>query len=428
MSRLSLRRPRPRHPRPRHPRPLHPRPRHPRPGYPALRRHGWRPVYAAFGFIGSGLVPIILPLIVVAAGHRPFRIGAIVAAQSVGTLASPFWGWLTDRSGSPRLAVSGGFLLLALGLAMLASVVRLEPLLLASFILGVGGGSCATACVLRAASDGGEHPAVGISHFQMLASAGGMIGMSAAGLLPAHVAVLLGCGVAGLAALGTGWLARAKLGVAHRTSSPGRWRPVKGRAPFLRFLIAWALFCLAVSTFSSQYPILMRRGFGISFLRSSTMLAIATLLSLPLYGASRVLVGRFGCGACLRGGFVVRSLCLAGFGILALARVHAMAALGFAALFQFVWPIIAVSGTGTALLLSTSLPGVRIGTLGAAAAISSMLGSLLSGVIADSIGYRFIAVAAALLAVLPVTVPLDIPEAPVCLPSVPSEASGPDQD
>lgn len=93
------------------------------------------------------------------------------------------------------------------------------------------------------------------------------------------------------------------------------------RSAFGTFLAAWFFFSLAVSAFSSLYPMLMQSSFGVAVSRSSTLIAIVTPLSIPLYNLAGRMVSRFGPGAMLGAGIGARAVALLGLGVVALTHL-----------------------------------------------------------------------------------------------------------
>ena len=356
--------------------------------------------FLIYGALVPGLTVILLPVIVVEAGHRPFRIGAIVAALSAGSLFSPMWGWIADRMRASVVPLPLGFAFVGMGLMLLADATRLGPLFLASFLIGLGGAGCAAVGVLRAARNAGpSQTAAGISRLQMWTAIGAVAGMAAAGVVPARLAVLIGSLSAAIAALLV-----VLAGGGEQSVDTNAIRRVAGRsdtaALLIRLVAAWSVFSLAVSTFSSLYPVVMRRSFDIHLTASSDTIATATLLSLPLYLVGGRLVRHIGGASCLRVCFVTRTASLLAFAVLALVRQHRTGALVVAGLFQFIWPLVAIAANDMAATLPLASPGLSIGILAGAGALSSVLGSLLSGLVADWFGYRFVGVAAAALSLV----------------------------
>jgi hypothetical protein len=57
----------------------------------------WYVAYAILGALAFGSAVILIPLAVISRGGSATQIGAAIAAQNVGALFAPFWGWASDR-------------------------------------------------------------------------------------------------------------------------------------------------------------------------------------------------------------------------------------------------------------------------------------------------------------------------------------------
>ena len=66
------------------------------------------------------------------------HIGAAIAAQNVGALFAPLWGWIADRSRAYRGISFGGFVLLALGFLGFTLGHGMSAWLLSAFLVGFG--------------------------------------------------------------------------------------------------------------------------------------------------------------------------------------------------------------------------------------------------------------------------------------------------
>src|SRR5262249_49477056 len=75
----------------------------------------WYLSYAILGALASGLAVILIPLVVTRSGGTATHVGAAIAAQNVGALFAPLWGWIADRSRAYRGVFFGGFVLIAFG-------------------------------------------------------------------------------------------------------------------------------------------------------------------------------------------------------------------------------------------------------------------------------------------------------------------------
>jgi predicted MFS family arabinose efflux permease len=173
------------------------------------------------------------------------------------------------------------------------------------------------------------------------------------------------------------------------------------RSAFGTFLAGWFCFSLAVSAFSSLYPVLMQNGFGMAVSRSSTLIAIVTALSIPLYNLAGRMVSRFGPATMLGVGIGARAVALLGLGVVALTHLSSVSIVPVIilfTLFQGIWPLLSVSANDLAAVLAPFGEGAAMGLFNAAAAIASAVGAILGGVVADQLGFGAVSVFAGLVA------------------------------
>ena len=373
----------------------------------------WYLSYGVFGFLVPGLSSILLPLLIVDAGHRPFRVGAVVAAQNWGILSAPLWGWFADRRNAHRSTLLLGLLCLGLGFATFGEARGLLVLLSASLLIGLGTGACSTVANLlvvefSSASDWSG----GISQLQLCGACGTLIGFGVAGRLPtANLAAGAAALVLPAALLAVCFVPRRAPGMPRPALQPMamlRNADFKGLSPqagwgsrLALFLLTWSLFSLAVSAFSSLYPIMMLRAFGIHLRMSVDAIAMATLLSLPLYVVSGRLVCRCGTVRIIVVGIMCRVMALGALAaLIALHRTAVPPVLLLVGAFQMVWPLIGVASNELAAVLAPQSEGLAIGLFNAAGAFSSGLGAMLSGLIAQVSGYRSVSAWAAAIALI----------------------------
>jgi len=105
----------------------------------------WYVSYLLVGLIVYGLGAMLMPLVVTAAGHRPFRVGAVIACQNAGLLSAPMWGSLMDRFGRHRSILIVGCLLIASGFMGLTLYTILSCLPGSAFCIGAGTAATTTA-------------------------------------------------------------------------------------------------------------------------------------------------------------------------------------------------------------------------------------------------------------------------------------------
>ncbi len=374
-------------------------------------RHWISPWYAsnaAVGFAVPGLAAIIIPLIVVRTGHEPIRVAAVVAAQNWGVLLAPVWGWLADRERVRPAVLFAGLLCIAAGFAGLASTRSLWLLLGASFAIGTGTGAFNTTAIIlitrfRPVCEWGPR----LAWLQTFGAIGTTAGLGAAGL----IAPRTGAAVAMVLMLAAAPMAMANVNsplmrtLKDRRPGPAAQVIDPDRAPgFALFLAAWFFLSLAVSVFASLYPITMQQSFGVSVRASSSAVAAATLVSLPLCMGAGVLVARLGSARVLLLGLLFRFGALLGLVLIGLAHAGPwLPAILLAALFQAVWPLLGVASNDLAASLAPFGRGVAIGVFNAVGALSSGIGALLAGLMAELFGYQHViglAAGMALVAVL----------------------------
>ena len=368
----------------------------------------WYISYAMFGFLVPGLASILLPLLVVDAGHRPFRVGSVVAAQNWGILLAPAWGYYADRFRTYRSTLVIGLFCLGSGFGAFGIVRSLTALFGASFLIGIGTGACSTvASLLVVESNPIGAWSRGIGRLQLCGAAGTVLGFMVAGRMPANEAAIFGSILVIPAVL---------LGVWHLPSPPlsNRQHAARGQTDtridsgtdllnrsgkpilFILFLVIWSLFSLAISAFAALFPITMFRAFGLHVRVSVDTIAVATMISLPLYSLAGGLVTRYGAVRLFSVGIFVRFLSLSALALLSVFHSsRTLPVLFLIALFQGIWPLLGVSSGELAALLAPGLEGTAIGLFNATGAFSSGIGAMLSGLVADLSGYRSISIWAA---------------------------------
>ncbi|HTJ90490.1 MAG TPA: MFS transporter [Acidocella sp.] len=392
----------------------------------------WYVAYAILGALASGLAVILIPLVVTGGGGGSTEIGTAIAAQNIGALMSPFWGGVADKSKAYRSIFFGGFLLIGLGFLAFTLLHGASAWLAGAFLVGLGTAASNTVASLFVVEfTPPTEWSVRISWLQTFNASGSVIGMFLAGWLAPHTGTLISAllvlpalliGGHGLpvpaerlprfGGLHRDTLARLVKRVEPVTASvitrihhPRLWDfallgPAM-RSAFGMFLAGWFCFSLAVSAFSSLYPVLMQNSFGMAVSRSSTLIAIVTALSIPLYNLAGRLVSRFGPATMLGVGIGARALALLGLGVVALTHLSSVSTVPVIilfTLFQGIWPLLSVSANDLAAVSAPFGEGAAMGLFNAAAAIASAAGAILGGVVADHLGYGAVSVFAGLVA------------------------------
>jgi MFS family permease len=87
-------------------------------------------------------------VVVTKSGGSPTQIGAAIAAQNVGALFAPIWGWTADRSLAYRAIFFNGFMLVGAGFLGLAVMHGIGAWPISPFLVGLGTGAANTVACL----------------------------------------------------------------------------------------------------------------------------------------------------------------------------------------------------------------------------------------------------------------------------------------
>jgi len=390
----------------------------------------WYGAYAILGALASGLAVISIPLVITAGGGSATGIGCTIAAQNIGALFAPFWGAVADRTRAYRMVFFLGFILIALGFAGLSSLRGLDAWTGCAFLIGFGTGASNTVASLFVVefapkAEWGQR----ISWMQTFNALGSVLGMAVAGLLAPHFGTLLAALlVIPALILGNRGLPvpSSRFHVARPHLRPAEWMHLMHRggpnaasvvahlhrlrlsdlaalrgavsSRFGMFLLSWFLFSLAVSSFSSLYPVLMQKNFSVSVAQSALLMSIATALSIPLYNVAGRLIGRRGPTAVLGLGIAGRVVGLAGLGAVGFLHLPGAIVPVFIlfGLYQGIWPLLSVASNDLAAELAPFGEGAAMGLFNAVAAIASAAGAIAGGVVADRFGYPAVSLFAAI--------------------------------
>ena len=77
----------------------------------------WYVASASMGLIASGLLPVLLPLLVVQVSHRLDFVAYVIGAYNLGLLGAPLLGSLAERSRAYRILFLGGLVVIEIGRA-----------------------------------------------------------------------------------------------------------------------------------------------------------------------------------------------------------------------------------------------------------------------------------------------------------------------
>jgi DHA1 family tetracycline resistance protein-like MFS transporter len=364
---------------------------------------------------------ILIPLVVTRSGGTATQVGAAIAAQNVGALFAPLWGWIADRSRAYRGIFFAGFVLIAFGFLGFTLVHDISAWLLSGFLVGFGTGASNTvACLFIVEFTAKSEWSERISWLQTFNALGTVVGMAIAGLLEPRIGTLLSALLVIPAIMVGGWglpvpggplhfpqphLLGADLAHMLRRGGPNAisviahlHRPRRSDIAVLRvafasafatFLVGWFFFSLAISAFFSLYPVLMTKSFEITVTTSSLLISVATAISIPLYNLAGRLATRYGPIQVLAIGIGGRIVALAGLAIVAYTQpsFSFVPVLLLCGLFQGIWPLVGVASNELAADLAPFGEGTAMGLFNTAAAIASALGAVVAGAMADMFGF-----------------------------------------
>jgi MFS family permease len=375
---------------------------------PQRRIAPWYVASASMGLIASGLLPVLLPLLVVQVSHRLDFVAYVMGAYNLGLFSAPLLGALAERSQAYRTLFIGGLVALGLSTAGLPLVSHLAPWLMLGIIVGVGTAAVTVVGNLLIVD---FVPAVEweprLGWLQGLNGAGQVAGLLLAAAFTSGQ-MALGIWVAAATTVPALFLSRLGLPVNQPSvkphASPGlgalphqahrlRWAdlvrvPEILRHAFGRFLLSWFAYNLGVAAFFAYFPLLMRRSFGIDPSLTAAAYAAFAALGTVLFVLAGQWAGRFGDRPLYLVALAVR---LAGFALLALLLLPlpgrtVLALLGFG-LIVLAWPLLSVAGTGLAARLTPIGEGAAIGLLSATGAVATVIGTVVAGPIVRALGY-----------------------------------------
>ena len=380
----------------------------------------WYFAYLLLGVATAGLIPVLLPLLVVAQLGRVSDVAYVLGAYNLGLLSSPLWGKFAEARKDYRTLFLGGFALAALATAGFAILPGLPSWIVLGLLLGLGSSAASTIAslfIFDFAPREEWEPRIG--WLQSFNGAGQVVGLLLAGALVHSLtlgiwitaAVLAAAVIAsrvglpvqrvvhalaprraiqhldfhGLAAFGrTELMGGGLLRQSHHLSLPAlRQLPSQLKTAFGRFMLSWFLLSFGVAAFFAYFPVLMRKGYGIDPGLTSLTYAVTAAIGIGLYILASRWSSRHGPQRVYRWGLLLRGC---GFALLfallffpaAGREREGLAIVGFAAIVG-AWPLLSVSGTMLAGKLSVLSEGMAIGLFNAVAAIATVAGTLLGG-------------------------------------------------
>ena len=395
----------------------------------------WYMAYLILGAITSGLVPVLVPLMVVSHFSHSSLVAYVMGAYNLGLLSSPLWGVLAERTSLYRTVFFSGFLLLGIALASLPFSLLAVGWTVEAFVIGCGSAAVATVATLFIIDFAKpERWESQIGYLQSFNGGGQVLGLLLAAVyanwapsfgLWIGAALTLVAVTVGSLGLPKPWQARepgperrrvhAHLdlrALAHfpRLNTPsgigyhfhslnlrGLQRLPKALAgPFGRLLLTWWLLALAVAAFFAYLPVMFAASYEIDPVTSSLIYAAATAIGVGLFIFASEWTERFGAVPVYRLGLWIR---LIGFALLGIAFIYKdqyaqiSAAMGLV-LIVLAWPALSVAGTSLAARMAPFSRGAAIGLLNAALACGIMIGTFASGPLVSGFGFPTIPIVA----------------------------------
>lgn len=398
-------------------------------GEPERYVRPWYGAYLLLGIVTSGIVPVLLPLMMVAISHRMSSVAYVMGVYDLGLLTSPLWGMLAERLKLYRSLFSLAFVIAGLAIGIFPFLHTLTGWMAAAFVLGAGSsgaGTMASLFIVDFAPQAEWEPRIGL--LQSFNGAGQVFGLLLAGIF-SHGQFDTGLWVGAVLLLPALLIGGVGLPVERRTRPadvhPHRLLDVRALAafphvnllsgigfhfhhlnmsglrhlpdivgtPFGRFILSWFLLALGVAGFFTYFPLMLEHGYGLNTHLSSLIYAVAAAVGIVLFVLASRWAARFGSGKVYHLGLWLR---LIGFAVLVVPYVvpvgarEAFAAVGFV-LIVVAWPIISVAGTGLAARLAPFSEGAAMGLFNASLALATVIGAFASGPLMSALGFRSIA-------------------------------------
>ena len=401
---------------------------------PGRYLRSWYFAYLLLGIVTSGMVPVLLPLMMMAVSHKLSTVAYVMGIYDVGLMTSMLWGVLAERRKWYRSLFFASFILGVAAVAAFPFMRSMSGWMASAFVLGAGSSGAATLASLlivdfEPASEWDPH----IGLLQSFNGAGQVVGLLLAGIFSKN-SFAAGLWLAAIVLVPALVFARLGLPAASRTHldrdgkqhvhhlldlralaafphvnftsdiafhfhalnvSGLRRLPAALGTPFGRFLLSWFLLALGVAAFFTYFPLMLADSYGLNSHISSLIYAAVAAVGIALFVLASRWSARLGSGRVYQFGLWTR---LVGFILLLLPLVlplgHrvAFAATGFT-LIVIAWPVLSVAGTDLAARLAPFSEGAAMGLFNSALSSATVIGALASGSQVAAFGYRSVAVA-----------------------------------
>lgn len=397
-----------------------------------------RPWYLAYLFLGvitAGMVPVLLPLMMVTVSHQLSIVAYVMGGYNLGLLTSPLWGWLAERYKLYRLLFFAGFAVVGAATAAMPLLTGIGSWAPAAFAIGAGSAGAATVAslfIVDFAPPAEWEPRIG--YLQSFNGAGQVGGLLLAGAF-AHGLLSVGLWVGALLAIPAMLVGHAGLPIARQVRAAGERRahihahlnmralaafphlnflsgvgyhfhvinlrglrklPNALGTPFGRFMASWFMLALGVAAFFTYFPVMLAKSYHMGANVSSLIYAIAAAAGIALFILASRWAERYGSGHVYQLGLWLR---LIGFALLIvpflfpLGDSFPVAAAGFV-LIVVAWPLLSVAGTGLAAHLAPFSEGAAMGLFNGALAFGTVIGTFASGPLVRDLGFASIPVMA----------------------------------
>jgi MFS family permease len=376
--------------------------------------------YLANGAGFSAFVVLLIPAFITDVTGSGAEAGVVMAVISLAAVLGPVLGSFADRYEAHRLVYAGGLALMAIGfLAYSFAAEATSFFAIDSILLGVGiAATAAVAPVLVVGTKlSRETQARQLTWLNLMQPAGQLIGGAIMGA--AAVAgwsyperFTLAAAIMAIASVGT-WLttstaaarvkdsmaADAAAAVGHVTRRVGLSRLLL--STFGIYLLILVGSSVANNGITNQISNIMPNVYGIDAATTSTLVAVAGLINLPLFVLAGRWMARSGGMPLLTFGIALRLAgALSMFVLGTVANAPVLLVAGAVQLLYQGAPFVRFAQAVVGVRFSPVPAGQANGWVIGASAAGSFIGSLLGGILADALGFNSIAAMAAIAAAI----------------------------
>lgn len=395
----------------------------------------WYLAYLLLGLITAGILPVLLPLMMVSLSHTLSTVAYVMGSYNLGLLTSPLWGLLAERYKLYHPLFFIGFLLVGIATAIMPWLSGLSAWLPVAFAIGAGSAGAATVASLFIVdfTPANEwEPRIG--YLQSFNGAGQVLGLLLAGAF-AHGMFSTGLWVGAALMIPALLLGRIGLPAVHTAAKTDPQRahihrhldmralaafphlnflsgvgyhfhalnlhglreiPRALGTPFGRFILSWFMLALGVAAFFTYFPLMLAKDYAINANLSAIIYAVTAAAGIALFILASRWSERYGSARVYQLGLWLR---LAGFALLLIPFIapagpgFALGSIGFI-LIVITWPLLSVAGTGLAAHLAPFSEGAAMGLFNAALAAATVIGTFASGPLVHHFGFAVIPVMA----------------------------------